>query len=290
MGPLDVAAQNPTFFYIVGGLVGLMVGSFLNVVILRLPIMLENSWRMECLEFLGQTPETPKERFDLITPPSHCPQCQHRISPWENIPVLSWILLRGRCRVCGQRISLRYPLVEGMSAALSLWVAWYFGVSIQTLWALVLTWNLIALTVIDVDHQLLPDAITLPLLWLGMLLSLSGVFTDPQSAIIGATAGYLILWSVYHLFRLTTGKQGMGYGDFKLLAVFGAWLGWQMVPLIILLSSLVGAILGLIMIMFRGRDKNIPIPFGPYLAIAGWIAMLWGKDLNRWYLHLSGIS
>jgi len=283
-------SQNPAFFLIAVGCLGLVVGSFLNVVILRLPVMLENRWRHECQQFLGQAPQDSQERFDLMTPASHCPHCGHRIGAWENIPLLSWLLLRGRCRVCGNPISLRYPLIESLTAVLSVMVAWNFGVSAQTLWALVLTWNLIALTMIDIDHQLLPDAITLPLLWLGLLLSLPQTFTDPQSSILGAVAGYMILWSVYQLFRLITGKEGMGYGDFKLLAAFGAWLGWQMLPLIILLSSLVGAIAGICMILLRGRDRSLPIPFGPYLAVAGWIALLWGRDLIHWYLQLSKLG
>ncbi|HEB77175.1 MAG TPA: prepilin peptidase, partial [Methylothermaceae bacterium] len=223
-------------------------------------------------------------------PPSRCPHCGHHIRAWENIPILSWLWLRGRCSQCRAAISPRYPLIEGLTAVLSLAVAWRFGVSPQALWALVLTWSLIALSFIDYDHQLLPDILTLPLLWLGLLLSLFGIFTDPRSAIMGAAAGYLLLWGIYQLFRLITGKEGMGYGDFKLLALFGAWLGWQMLPLIILLSSLVGAVFGLALILLRGRDRELPIPFGPYLAIAGWIALLWGEQLNRWYLQLSGIG
>lgn len=283
-------SQFPVLFVVTVGLLGLIVGSFLNVVIARLPVILEKRWRRECLDFLGQAGEEPEERFDLAWPPSHCPHCRHQIGPWENIPVLSWFMLRGHCRHCGQKISLRYPVVETVTAALSLAVAWRFGVTIETLWALVLTWNLVALTLIDIDHQLLPDAITLPLLWLGLLLSLFDVFTDSASAIVGAASGYMILWSVFHLFRLVTGKEGMGYGDFKLLALFGAWFGWQKLPLVILLSSLVGALLGLFMILFRGRDRNIPIPFGPYLAVAGWLAMMWGDEINAWYLHLSGLN
>ncbi len=287
---LEALAQNQAFFLISVGITGLLVGSFLNVVIHRLPKMLERRWRRDCLEMLGQPPEPESGRLDLVYPPSTCPNCGHRIRAFENIPILSYLLLKGRCAGCGSRISPRYPLIEGLTAILSAMVALRFGFDMQTLWGLVLTWNLIALSCIDLDHQLLPDAVTLPLIWLGLLLSLLEVFTDPPSAIIGAAGGYAILWSVYQLFRLTTGKQGMGYGDFKLLAAAGAWLGWQMLPLIILLSSLAGATIGLGLTLAVGRDKNIPLSFGPYLAIASWIALLWGKDLNRLYLQLSGIG
>lgn len=290
MGLFAALASSRAWFLTTSVLLGLLVGSFLNVVISRLPKMLERRWRRECLEMLGQPPELASERFDLVYPPSTCPNCGHRIRAIENIPILSYLLLKGRCAACGTRISLRYPLVEGLTAILSAIVALRFGVSLQTLWALVFTWNLIALSYIDIDHQLLPDAITLPLIWLGLLLSLSGAFTDSTSAILGASTGYGTLWSVYHLFRLVTGKEGMGYGDFKLLAAAGAWLGWQMLPLIILLSSLAGAMIGLSLTVILGRDKNIPLPFGPYLALASWIAMVWGKDLNRLYLQLSGIG
>ena len=287
---LELLHHSPMLFFTAVGILGLLVGSFLNVVILRLPPMLERRWRQECRQFLELPEEMPAERLDLLFPPSRCPHCGHHIRAWENIPILSWLWLRGRCSQCRAAISPRYPLIEGLTAVLSLAVAWRFGVSPQALWALVLTWSLLALSFIDYDHQLLPDILTLPLLWLGLLLSLFGIFTDPRSAIMGAAAGYLSLWGIYQLFRLITGKEGMGYGDFKLLALFGAWLGWQMLPLIILLSSLVGAVFGLALILLRGRDRELPIPFGPYLAIAGWIALLWGEQLNRWYLQLSGIG
>lgn len=287
---LQALAQNQAFFLISVGIVGLLVGSFLNVVIHRLPKMLERRWRRDCLEMLGQPPEPDSGRLDLVYPPSTCPHCGRSISAFENIPILSYLLLKGRCAGCGTRISLRYPLVEGLTATLSLAVAWRFGFGLQTLGGLIFTWHLIALSGIDLDHQLLPDAITLPLLWLGLLFSLLEVFTDPASAILGAATGYAILWSVYQLFRLITGKEGMGYGDFKLLAAAGAWLGWQMLPQIVLLSSLAGAAIGLSFTLVLGRDKNIPLPFGPYLAIAAWIALLWGQDLNRLYLQLSGIG
>lgn len=264
--------------------IGLLIGSFLNVVILRLPVILFSNWEEQCAELSGSKQDTIKTPFNLITPRSRCPQCGHPISALENIPVLSYLLLRGRCKHCKSPISIRYPAIELFTAALSGIVAWQLGFEWITLFALLLTWALISLSFIDIDHQLLPDDITLLFLWLGLALSVFGIFTDMQSAIIGAIAGYLTLWFVYQLFKILTGKEGMGYGDFKLLALFGAWLGWQKLPLIILLSSFSGALIGLAMIIFMGRDKQIPIPFGPYLAIAGWIAMLWGDEINSLYL------
>lgn len=283
--------QTPAAFVTAVFVLGLLVGSFLNVVILRLPRMLEREWRAQCRELLESAvvDAAPVERFDLIWPPSHCPDCGHRIRAWENIPLVSYLFLRGRCSGCGARISPRYPLIELVTAVLSAYIAWHFGFGLAALAALVLTWALLALSVIDLDHQILPDVITLPLLWLGLLLSLAGVFTHPQASIVGAAAGYLSLWAVYHGFRLLTGKEGMGYGDFKLLAMLGAWLGWQALPVIILLSSLVGAVVGIAMILILGRDRNIPIPFGPYLAAAGWLAMLWGDQLIAVYLRVSGL-
>ena len=266
-------------------ILGLLIGSFLNVVIYRLPKMLERQWRAECVALTGAsaTPEQPEAPFNLVTPASTCPHCGHRIRPWENIPALSYLLLRGRCSQCRQRISVRYPIVEVVTGILSAALAWHFGPTPQLLAALVLTWGLIALTMIDADTQLLPDVLTLPLLWLGLLVNTQGLFTDLNSAVWGAAAGYLSLWTVYWLFKLITGKEGMGYGDFKLLAALGAWMGWQMLPLIILLSSLVGAVVGIAMIVALGRDRQIPIPFGPYLATAGWIALLWGEPIvNAW--------
>ncbi|RFA30336.1 prepilin peptidase [Alkalilimnicola ehrlichii] len=271
---------------------GLLVGSFLNVVILRVPKMLEADWRQQCEEFLNpdESTKTPERRHSLWWPPSHCPECQRRIRPWENIPVISYLWLKGRCRGCKTTISIRYPVVELFTAIVSAVVAWQFGYSFEAAAALLLSWSLIALSGIDLDHQLLPDNLTLPLIWIGLLLSLGGYFTQPQDAIIGAVAGYLSLWSVFHLFRLLTGKEGMGYGDFKLLAVFGAWLGWQALPVVILLSSLVGALVGIALIAFRGQDRNVPIPFGPYLAAAGWIALLWQDDLVGAYLRWAGLN
>jgi len=274
-----------------------MIGSFLNVVIHRLPIMMERTWQQQCEEFLSedkddekQTPAKTPEKFNLIMPGSKCPHCGHHIGPLENIPVISYLILRGKCSSCGQRISVRYPIVEAVTAILSVIVAWQFGFSWQTAAGLALTWALVALTMIDFDKQLLPDDITLPFLWIGLILAMNGIFTDTHSSIIGAMAGYLSLWSFYWIFKILTGKEGMGYGDFKLLAALGAWFGWQLLPVIILLSSFVGAVVGVSLILFLGRDKNIPIPFGPYIATAGWIAMLWGQDITNTYLRFAGIA
>jgi leader peptidase (prepilin peptidase)/N-methyltransferase len=282
--------QNTPFFITTIALLGALVGSFLNVVIHRLPIMMERQWRQQCAELGEQPPPAATATYNLAQPGSSCPHCGHQIRPWENIPVISYLLLRGNCSGCGAHISLRYPIIEAVTAALSGFAAWHFGVGWETAAALVLTWTLIPLTVIDLDHQLLPDAITLPLLWVGLAFNLAGLFADINAAVIGAIAGYLSLWSVYWGFKLLTGKEGMGYGDFKLLALLGAWMGWQMLPLIILLSSLVGAVIGISLILFRGRDHNIPIPFGPYLAIAGWIAFYWGEAITSSYLRMSGMQ
>ncbi|HKJ08500.1 MAG TPA: A24 family peptidase [Gammaproteobacteria bacterium] len=286
MDLLQLLQASPPVFIVVCAVLGLIVGSFLNVVIHRVPFMLDREWREQCRELLEEPPAEPTpEPLNLVTPASRCPHCGHRIRAWENIPVLSYLLLRARCSECGARISPRYPIVELLTGALSATVAWHFGFEWQAGAALLLTWALIPLSAIDIDHQLLPDAITLPWLWLGLALSLWGVFVDSPTAIIGALAGYLVLWTVYQLFKLVTGKEGMGYGDFKLLALLGAWMGWQQLPVIILLSSLVGAVVGIGMITLLGRDRQIPIPFGPYLAAAGWIALLWGHDLTQAYLH-----
>jgi leader peptidase (prepilin peptidase) / N-methyltransferase len=276
----------------------LLVGSFLNVVIHRVPIMLERDWRSQAEQILkpDQSGEKQLERYNLVVPRSACPKCGAMITAAQNIPVLSFLLLKGKCAKCGTKISARYPIVELGTAILSALVAWKFGFVWYTAAALVLTWMLIALSGIDIDHQLLPDNMTLPLVWVGLLLSLAptiaaiGLPVDPRTAIIGAVAGYLSLWSVYHLFKLLTGKEGMGYGDFKLFAALGAWLGWQMLPLIILLSAFTGAVVGITLIAVRGRDRNIPIPFGPYLAAAGWIALMWGDELVGSYLRFSGIA
>ena len=291
MQQLDNLLTNPYLLSALVGLIGLLVGSFLNVVIYRLPIMMQQNWRQECAEYLhlDVTEAATQEVFNLAVPLSHCPNCNTPIKPHQNIPVLSYLFLKGRCATCSNPIAARYPLVEAFTAITSALVAWHFGDTPQTVFALVLTWSLIALSFIDIDHQLLPDNITLPVLWLGLFLSLFGFYTDAHAGIIGAIAGYTVLWTVYQLFKLATGKEGMGYGDFKLLALFGAWLGWQYLPLIILLSSLVGAIIGLSMIVFAKKDHNSPLPFGPYLAAAGWLALLWGDNLNRYYLTAVGL-
>jgi leader peptidase (prepilin peptidase)/N-methyltransferase len=270
----------------IAGLLGLCVGSFLNVVIHRLPKMMEHEWQAQCAELRGETPPDVAP-LSLSRPRSRCPHCGHGITALENIPLVSYLLiLKGKCSGCGQRISPRYPLVELFTGLLSAYTAWHFGPSIQAAGALLLIWSLIALAVIDLDTQLLPDSITLPLLWLGLVFNLGGSFADLPSAVTGAIAGYLALWSVYWLFKLATGKEGMGYGDFKLLAALGAWLGWQMLPAIILLSSVVGATIGIALIVATRHGRNVPIPFGPYLAAAGVIALFWGDALTQRYLGL----
>ncbi len=296
MDIIDFLQHSAFSFVAVTSVLGLLIGSFLNVVIHRLPLMMEREWHSQCKELLEITDdsanntETTPESFNLVTPRSQCPKCGHAITALENIPVLSYLFLRGKCRECGERISLRYPFVELITAILSAFVAWKFGFSWAAGAALLLTWALISLTMIDFDHQLLPDSITLPFLWIGLLLSTFGLFTDSITSIVGGITGYLSLWSIYHLFRLITGKEGMGYGDFKLFAVFGTWMGWQCLPVIILISSFVGAVVGLSLIVFRGRDKNIPIPFGPYLAAAGWIYLIWGETIVKSYFNTMGIS
>jgi leader peptidase (prepilin peptidase)/N-methyltransferase len=269
-------------------LLGLVVGSFLNVVIYRLPLMMESRWRKDCCELLEMKAEPASTPLTLATPNSHCPQCEAPIRAWQNIPVVSYLLLGGKCASCGVSISARYPAVELLTGLATVLLSVYFDLSPALLGAILLTWSLIALTAIDFDHQLLPDDITLPLLWLGLLFNIWGTFASLQDAVIGAMAGYLILWSVYWLFKLLTGKEGMGYGDFKLLAALGAWLGWQALPLIILLSSLVGAICGIILMLVMGRGREIPLAFGPYLAVAGWIALLWGDEITARYLGTLG--
>ena len=266
-------------------LLGLFVGSFLNVVIHRLPRMMEREWLAQAAELRGE-PAPAAEQLNLAMPRSRCPHCGHRIGLLENIPLASFVLLRGRCRHCGAGISLRYPVIEALTAVLSAFASWHFGPGLALGGALLLLWALIALAFIDIDTQLLPDDITLPLLWLGLAFNLGHTFTALETAVAGAIAGYLALWSVYWLFKLATGKEGMGYGDFKLFAALGAWLGWQMLPLILLLSSLVGALVGLSLIVFAQRGRNVPIPFGPYLAAAGAIALFWGETLTARYLAL----
>lgn len=294
-------AGNPSAFVATALVIGLLVGSFLNVVIYRLPIILDREWRAQAAEFMpienDAAPVSQTDKFTLSFPRSACPNCKAPISVWQNIPVASWLLLRGRCASCKSPISARYPLIELATALLSGWVAWHFGVGASALSGIVLTWTLIALTWIDIDHQLLPDSITLPLMWGGLLAAVTfgasagqTLPVGPREAIIGAVAGYVSLWSVFQAFKLLTGKEGMGYGDFKLFAALGAWMGWKMLPLIIFLSAGAGAVLGVLMILLRGRDRATPMPFGPYLAISGWLAMLYGKDLINGYLRVSGLT
>ncbi|HEX9877515.1 MAG TPA: A24 family peptidase [Gammaproteobacteria bacterium] len=285
----------PGVLFIAVGLMGLLVGSFLNVVAYRLPIMMERAWRRQCAELAAEQLKEPPhaeegQAFDLWRPRSGCPSCGASVAAYDNVPLVSYLSLRGRCRHCGATISARYPLVEAGAALLGLAVVSVFGPSWQTLILLPVTWTLLALSLIDIDRQYLPDSLTLPLLWAGLLVAaLSGagepLFTDLNSAVIGAAAGYLSLWSVYQLFKLATGKEGMGYGDFKLLAALGAWLGWQLLPLVILLSAAVGALLGGALLALGGKSRQTPIPFGPYLAAAGWITLLWGGELTRWYVE-----
>ncbi|RMH15133.1 MAG: prepilin peptidase [Gammaproteobacteria bacterium] len=282
--------SSPGLTALIVAVFGLTVGSFLNVVIHRLPRMIRSEWLQQCKTFLWQgvrfDEDESYDHINLVYPDSRCPYCHHEIRFYENIPVISYLFLRGRCTSCKTPISIQYPLVELSTALLSAIVGWHYGFSWQTLAALILTWGLVAHTVIDIHHQILPDNITYPLLWLGLLCNTSGLFTDPVSAIFGAAAGYLILWTVFQIFRLATGKEGMGYGDFKLLALIGAWGGWQILPMTILLSSIMGAVIGALILLWQKRGSQTPLPFGPYLAIAGWIALLWGHDITQTYLAL----
>jgi len=273
------------FWMVVSFFSGLCVGSFLNVVIYRLPRMMEREWQAQCAELRGEQLAS-VETFNLAKPRSRCPACGHQIKALENIPILSYLVLRGRCSACKVGISPRYPLIEALTGLLSVFTIWHFGPTLAGGAALLMVWSLIALTFIDFDTQLLPDSITLPLLWLGLLFNLIGGFASLQSAVVGAMAGYLSLWSVYWLFKLATGKEGMGYGDFKLLAALGAWLGWQLLPAIILLSAVVGAVVGIVLIVLAKHGRNVPIPFGPYLAGAGLIALYLGKEINQSYLGI----
>lgn len=282
--------QSPLFFLASVFIVGLCVGSFLNVVIYRLPVMMKQEWRCECEEFLEIPPTDKPQKISLSLPRSTCGNCGHQITIFENIPVLSYLFLRGKCASCAQSISIQYPLVELFTALLSVVVAMHFGVSVQTVAALFLTWVLIASSGIDIGHKLLPDQIIFPTLWLGLLLNLFGIFTDIESSLIGAMAGYLVLWSVFWLFKLATKKDGMGYGDFKLLALLGAWMGWEYLFIIVLTSSFVGAIIGISYLLIKGKDKNTQIPFGPYLAAAGWITLLWGEQLQAFYFQFFHIK
>ena len=299
---LAVYAELPALYAGSEFLIGLVVGSFLNVVIHRVPIMLERDWRAQAADILqpaaavDSAPPAVEPKYNLVTPGSACPACKAPIRAWQNIPLLSWVLLRGRCAACQVKISARYPLVELATGLLSAAVAWHFGVGAAGICGLLVTWCLIPLAAIDIDHQLLPDTITLPLMWAGLLAA--AVFgatpgialpVTPREAIIGAAAGYLSLWLVYQSYKLITGREGMGYGDFKLLAALGAWMGWTILPVVILLSAFTGAAIGIGLIVLRGRDHQLPLSYGPYLAAAGWLAMLYGQQLIDLYLRLSGM-
>ncbi|WP_405630770.1 prepilin peptidase [Pseudoalteromonas sp. Ld20] len=290
--------QDQLWFYLLTvGLVSLCIGSFLNVVIYRLPVMMQREWQTECRLLLDdelthaknkRTDDVITEPFNLVKPNSTCPKCKTAIKAWQNIPVISWLFLKGRCGSCSNPISIRYPIIEMLTAVMSLIVAYTFGVTEQAALYIFITWVLVALTFIDIDHMLLPDQLTLPLVWLALIAAVMGITISPADAIIGAACGYLSLWSVFWLFKLITGKEGMGYGDFKLLAVFGALLGWQALLTIILLSSVVGAVIGITLLSIQGKDKATPIPFGPYLAIAGWVALLWGTQIQQMYYNWLG--
>jgi leader peptidase (prepilin peptidase)/N-methyltransferase len=284
---LDLLASSPPLFIGSCTILGLLVGSFLNVVIHRLPKMMEQDWRRQCAD-INETEITEQAHYNLVVPASACPHCDHKISAWENIPVISYLLLRGKCKGCQATISVRYPLTEAFSGLLCGFAAAHFGFGLAAIGACLLIWALISLTAIDFDTQFLPDDITLPLIWIGLLFNLNNVYTSLSDAVLGAVFGYLALWCVFWLFKLITGKEGMGYGDFKLLAVLGAWLGWQMLPLIIILSSLVGAVVGITLIVALKHGRNVPIPFGPYLAGGGLIALFWGQTLTQNYLQLLG--
>jgi leader peptidase (prepilin peptidase) / N-methyltransferase len=281
-------ATHPYAFALLAFIFGLVVGSFLNVVVHRLPLMLERRWRTQAREVLHPNKAAPRsaKRFDLAYPASHCPHCDRRIRAWENIPIVSFLLLRARCSSCGKSISWRYPLLELLAGTMAAAVAWRYGFGWTAGAGILLTWALLALAFIDYDTQLLPDDITLPLIWIGLLVNTAYLFTPLPAAVIGAVAGYGTFWLVFHAFKLLTGKEGMGFGDFKLLAALGAWLGWQQLPLIVLLSSLLGAIVGIACIIALGRDRRLPIPFGPFLCVAGWIAMMWGEHITRYYFQL----
>jgi leader peptidase (prepilin peptidase)/N-methyltransferase len=293
MALIDLLQHNTTVLLLLSIALGLLVGSFLNVVIYRIPVMLQREWRQQCCEFLEIDEATVSDAgtvpqhnvFNLVKPDSHCPHCNAPVRAWQNIPIFSYLILGGKCAQCKAKISPRYPIIEGVSGLLSGLVAWHFGATWLCLAMLVFTWSLIALTMIDFDHQLLPDNITLPLLWLGLLVNtVHQTSVSPSDAVLGAVLGYLSLWTIYWLFKLLTGKEGMGYGDFKLLAALGAWMGWQSLLLIVILSSMVGAVVGISLLLFLGRDRNIPIPFGPYLAGAGFIALLWGDQFMSLYI------
>lgn len=280
MDLITVLQQNAVFFYITVGVVSLLIGSFLNAAIYRIPIMLERSWREDCEHLFHKEPSSSnEERFNLFVPRSQCPSCGHMITALDNIPVFSYLFLKGKCRSCKTPISIQYPLIEIFTAAVSLLAAWKFGATLQTIAALFFIWTLITLSLIDAKTMLLPDNLTLPLLWLGIAVNYFGIFTDLRSSVLGAIFGYLALWSVYHIFRLLTGKEGMGYGDFKLLAALGAWGGWQILPFTIFASSLLGAVFGILLMLIKRSKDSQPLPFGPWLALAGVIALIWREEL-----------
>ncbi|MEW6989282.1 A24 family peptidase [Colwelliaceae bacterium 6441] len=287
---IQMFEQYPLSFYLTIMAISLAIGSFLNVVIYRFPKMLEQGWYVECRDFLADEvegiPAKKQQLMSLSKPDSTCPHCGHKIRYYENIPIISWLFLRGKCSQCKANISLRYPIIEATTAALSLVVAYHYGIELVTLYVLILTWGLICLTMIDFDHMLLPDQLTYPLLWLGLLININATIVPLEQAVIGATAGYMSLFSVFWLFKLLTGKEGMGHGDFKLLAVFGAWMGWQLLPLLILMASAVGAIVGISLMILKNHGREQAIPFGPYLAVAGWICLLWGEGIWQWYLAI----
>ena len=283
---ISLFEQQPVLFLGTLFVLGSLIGSFLNVVIYRLPVMMQREWRHDCLEFLEQANDTEVEKFNLSVPRSRCASCGHQITALENVPIISYLALGGKCASCKASISPQYPLVEVFTGIVSVIIGWHFGVSLQTLAALFLSWCLIAASGIDIGQKLLPDSITLPLLWLGILLSLFDVFISLEDSVIGAMAGYMSLWTVFILFKLVTGKEGMGHGDFKLLAMLGAWLGWQPLFVVILTSSVVGASVGISMILLKKTERGTQIPFGPYLAAAGWMTLLWGDELMHLYLSL----
>jgi leader peptidase (prepilin peptidase)/N-methyltransferase len=286
----DFFTSSPLAFTLATLVLGLLIGSFLNVLIYRLPVMMERDWRAQARDMLALPAEDKTETFNLFLPHSRCPHCAHKIRAWENLPVISYLFLGGKCSACKAPISKRYPLIELACGLLSAFIAWHFGFGWQAGAVLLLSWGLLAMSVIDMDHQLLPDSLVLPLLWLGLIANTFGLFTNLHDALWGAVLGYMSLWSVFWIFKLLTGKEGMGQGDFKLLALFGAWGGWQIVPLTILVSSAVGAVLGLIILRLRNAETSTPIPFGPYLAIAGWIALLWGGQITDSYLQFAGFK
>lgn len=286
----ELAALPLSWHVCLAGIFGLMVGSFLNVVIYRYPARLKYQWSAQSYEWLHEKEYTETEPPGLITPGSHCGHCKAPVKAWQNIPILSFLLLRGRCANCQSAIGWRYPLVELLTGILSAVVVFQLGFNASAAFAVILTWVLVALTFIDIDHKLLPDNMVLPMLWLGLVLNIFNLYTDLHSAVIGSVAGYLFFWSVFQAFKLLTGKEGMGHGDFKLLALFGAWLGWQYLPQIILLSTVIGSVAGLALIVMRKSAIGQTIPFGPYIALAGWIALLYGSEINAWYLNFAGLS